>query len=103
MLSIEEQYMKFGETWENNPREYVAAFRGNRAVYEQALMDMDLAAMVKGWDDATLIDVDEAGSDLAFNKTIGKALRKACIAEIASRKKGKKPTQNGMGEDGEQK
>jgi hypothetical protein len=66
-------------------------------------MGMDVASMVKTWDDATLSDVDKAGSDLAFNKTIGKALRKACIAEMSSRKKGNKPTQNGMGENGKQK
>lgn len=95
-------FLSQGETWENKPKVYKAAFMGNQDAFSKMLDDVDVAAMVATWSDSTLRSVEEFGSDLAFNGAQMQRVNQACRDELAMRYPIRRPTTNGMGDDGRQ-
>lgn len=92
-------FMKDGETYENQPKELMRAVKkyGREACIE-ALYAIDVKAMVKEWDTQTLKDVVEFGTDLAFNRELANRINYACKQEELKRNPRVVRATNGMTE-----
>lgn len=94
--NIAASFYKYGEEWENNPKEYAKIIEGKRAEYIEALDSLNYDFLVSDWETDTLRSVVEWGSDIALSKEQRKAMRIACAAEIINRNPITKRFFNGM-------
>ena len=91
-------YLRYGEGWELDQREYVNAFTGRELQFEAALDRVNIPAMVASWSDATIKARAGDVPTLSFNGQQRAALARAINAEAHKRFSPPPAKHNGMTE-----
>ena len=89
-------YMSEGEGWEMDQRKYSAAWANRKPELSDALDQVDIEAMVAGWEDDTIKLRHGDVSNLAFNVTQNERIVRAIHNEFTKRFVGEAPATHGI-------